>query len=54
VSDATYALSRYLKLTQLNINENVGGELVYEIPITDVPKSITLDYFDNKITVPFA
>ena len=54
VSLATYALNRHLKLTQLNINDNVGGELVYEIPITDVPKSITIDYFDNKVTVPFS
>ena len=54
VDPATYALNRFLKLTNLKINDNVGGELVYEIPITDVPKSVTLDYFDNKITVPFS
>jgi hypothetical protein len=54
VSDATYASERYLKLTTLSINQNVGGELAYEIPQTDNPVSITMDYFDNKVTANFS
>lgn len=51
VSDATYSLDKYLKLSTLNPKENVGGVLAYEVPTTEVPKSITIDYFFGKDTV---
>ena len=53
VSEAMYALDKSLKLITLDFNQNVGGLLVYEIPTNETPKSITLDYFDNKATISF-
>lgn len=53
VNPATYASERFLKFSTLSINQNVGGELVFQVPQTDTPASITMDYFDNKITVNF-
>jgi hypothetical protein len=54
VSDASYALPKVLKLTELNLNEVVGGELVFEVPINEIPKTITIDYFDNKAQIPLS
>jgi hypothetical protein len=51
VDDATYAYSNCLKLTDINPRESVGGLLVYEIPVNDAPKSITIDYFVGKASV---
>ncbi len=51
VDDATYALSKCLKLREIGVREAVGGELVYEVPQSEVPESITLDYFVGKATI---
>ncbi len=51
VSDASYASPKVLKLTELNLNEVVGGELVFEVPTYEVPKTLTIDYFDGKAVV---
>jgi hypothetical protein len=51
VDDATYALPKCLKLRDIDVREAVGGELAYEIPVNEVPQSITIDYFVAKATI---
>ncbi len=51
VAEATYQLSKQLRLTELNLNETLGGELAFEVPVAETPKSLTINYFDNKVTV---
>lgn len=53
VADATYSSNRYLRLSDLFPGENVGGDLVFEIPINDDPVAITIDYFVGKASVRF-
>ncbi len=51
VSEATYQLPKFLKYTELQYIGRVDGELVYEIPVNEKIVSVTMDYFDDKITV---
>ncbi|HEX2912710.1 MAG TPA: DUF4352 domain-containing protein [Chloroflexia bacterium] len=51
VADATYSLPNYLHLIDLYPGEDIGGYLVFEIANNDKATSLTIDYFDNKISI---